>query len=377
MLARTPAATPAGAPVAAIHDAIARPVYGAVRGLGGAIGRAAGVAAGLSRPAAAAPLADSARGAAALGALAGAAGTGWSASAARSRVRMALCRGDGQAVALEPAALAADVPDATPRLAVFVHGLGETARTWAPPEGRPGYGERLQADLGITPLWLRFNSGLPVAENGRRLSALLEDDGRRVAGRARGDRADRPLDGRARRPQRRARGPPQRRGLAPRAAPRGLPGQPAPRCPGREGGPPGCPRARGRARVAPVRHDRGAAQRRDPRPPPRPDGRSRVRRDRRLLGPQRHRDPRPAPPARPPRRRRARAPGERDRPGRALPPRGVVHAGGLHHFAVLDSPAVYAALRARLGVTRPAPAARRRAGSGGSRGSRRAGRARS
>jgi pimeloyl-ACP methyl ester carboxylesterase len=57
---------------------------------------------------------------------------------------------------------------------VFVHGLGESDTAWRL-GGRAPYGERLRSDLGHTPLYLRYNTGLPVAENGRRLSALLAE----------------------------------------------------------------------------------------------------------------------------------------------------------------------------------------------------------
>ena len=377
VLARTPAATPAGAPVAAVHDAIARPVYGAIRGLGGAIGRAAGVAAGLSRPATAAPLADSGRGAAALGALAGACGDRLERERSPLAVRMALCRGDGRAVALEPSALTADVPDATPRLAVFVHGLGETARTWAPPEGRPGYGERLQADLGITPLWLRFNSGLPVAENGRRLSALLEETAAAwpvaleeiaLIGHSMGGLVARSAALAGRRSG--AAWLPALRHVACLASPHhGAPGEKAAHLAARALGV--APESRPFATIVELR----SAGIRDLRHGLTDDPAFVETADYWALSATVTRDPRH------PLGRVAGdglvRPASATGPGVPFPAGGVVHAGGLHHFAVLDSPAVYAALRARLGVTRPAPAARRRAGSGGSRGSRRAGRARS
>jgi pimeloyl-ACP methyl ester carboxylesterase len=37
------------------------------------------------------------------------------------------------------------------------------------------YGSRLERDLGFTPLYVRYNSGLHISENGRRLSQLLAD----------------------------------------------------------------------------------------------------------------------------------------------------------------------------------------------------------
>src|SRR4051812_15642365 len=48
------------------------------------------------------------------------------------------------------------------RLAVFVHGLGETEFAW----GREPYGARLP---GWTPVYLRYNTGRSVADNGASL----------------------------------------------------------------------------------------------------------------------------------------------------------------------------------------------------------------
>lgn len=82
-------------------------------------------------------------------------------------------------VAITRAALAAAHPDATDRVVVFVHGLCETDRSWLrPTDGHPGelgatYGSRLADELGCTPLYVRYNSGLHVADNGRSLADLL------------------------------------------------------------------------------------------------------------------------------------------------------------------------------------------------------------
>src|SRR4051794_40009151 len=59
----------------------------------------------------------------------------------------------------------------TPDIAVFLHGLGETEYAW----GRPNYGERLSEDLGYTPVFIRFNTGRHISENGASLAALLDD----------------------------------------------------------------------------------------------------------------------------------------------------------------------------------------------------------
>jgi pimeloyl-ACP methyl ester carboxylesterase len=61
------------------------------------------------------------------------------------------------------------------RLVVFVHGLGETEFAW----GRAPYGDRLP---GWEPLYLRYNTGRHVSENGASLDELLEAvDAREIA----------------------------------------------------------------------------------------------------------------------------------------------------------------------------------------------------
>jgi len=77
--------------------------------------------------------------------------------------------------------LTAAFPEATGRVAVFVHGLCETDRSWwdgaTRNHGEPSvsYGTLLTADLGFTGLYLRYNSGLPVKDNGHMLAELLDE----------------------------------------------------------------------------------------------------------------------------------------------------------------------------------------------------------
>lgn len=90
-------------------------------------------------------------------------------------------RHDGAHVPLEPAAVAASYPDASDALVVFVHGLCETEDYWLrrrrprqPTLPEPGsYGRRLAADEGWSPVFLRANTGITIAESGVALSALL------------------------------------------------------------------------------------------------------------------------------------------------------------------------------------------------------------
>jgi pimeloyl-ACP methyl ester carboxylesterase len=73
--------------------------------------------------------------------------------------------------------LAAEHPDATGDVVVFLHGLVEDDESWhwgAEP-GAPTYAERLQAETSWTPLTLRYNTGLSVARNGELLSRFLDD----------------------------------------------------------------------------------------------------------------------------------------------------------------------------------------------------------
>jgi pimeloyl-ACP methyl ester carboxylesterase len=63
------------------------------------------------------------------------------------------------------------------RIAVFVHGLCETDEAWSgipPAPERPTYGDRLRADLGFTPVYVRYNTGLHVSENGAQLAQQLD-----------------------------------------------------------------------------------------------------------------------------------------------------------------------------------------------------------
>jgi pimeloyl-ACP methyl ester carboxylesterase len=65
------------------------------------------------------------------------------------------------------------LPDAKGKVLLFVHGLCLNDEHWT----RDGnnHGQALADDLGYTPLYLRYNTGLPIADNGRALADMLED----------------------------------------------------------------------------------------------------------------------------------------------------------------------------------------------------------
>jgi pimeloyl-ACP methyl ester carboxylesterase len=76
--------------------------------------------------------------------------------------------------------LAAAFPGASPRLAVFVHGLACDESWWRLHAERhygnrhTTYGTRLRKEFGYTPLYVRYNTGLHVSDNGRQLARLLD-----------------------------------------------------------------------------------------------------------------------------------------------------------------------------------------------------------
>ncbi|RNL63203.1 alpha/beta hydrolase [Nocardioides marmoriginsengisoli] len=90
-------------------------------------------------------------------------------------------RRDGRDVALTPAGLAEAFPEPSDAIVVFLHGLCETESYWdrrSRPKREDGsttssYGTRLAEDEGWTPVYVRANTGLSLAETGVALSSLL------------------------------------------------------------------------------------------------------------------------------------------------------------------------------------------------------------
>jgi pimeloyl-ACP methyl ester carboxylesterase len=85
-------------------------------------------------------------------------------------------RARGEPLATTSEALAREYRRATPRIAVFLHGLMETEFGWRRGSRRSGesYGTLLERELGFTPVYVRYNSGRHISENGRSLADLLE-----------------------------------------------------------------------------------------------------------------------------------------------------------------------------------------------------------
>lgn len=168
-----------GRPVQVLHDGISRFVYRGVRGALRHSASQGGRALARRVPPDAPALNSTVGGSIATGALNGFCGDLLTDRGNPLALRMSLRR-DGQEIPAMPAALATAYPDATKRIAVFIHGLCETDEAWRgfPPrddDPKVPFGRRMQLEMGFTPVFVRFNSGLHISDNGRDLARILED----------------------------------------------------------------------------------------------------------------------------------------------------------------------------------------------------------
>lgn len=155
--------------VAGAHAAISQGVYAAIDGIGGSLLDAADTVEQR--------LAGNAHALLPIGirsALNAAFGDHLEASNSAFAIPMALLK-DGVPLALDAPALAAMFPAPNAQVCVFVHGLGCSDRSWqAGGSAEVHIGEEIERDLGHTSLYLRYNSGLSIAENGAALARLLD-----------------------------------------------------------------------------------------------------------------------------------------------------------------------------------------------------------
>jgi pimeloyl-ACP methyl ester carboxylesterase len=161
-----------GAPAHWMHDRIAGVVYGGLRGSALTLGRAADIALA-RRPRV---VSNTPRGAALVGAITGLIGDTLEQRQSPLHQPMAL-RVNGEPIGTGRDALASAYPGAEPRIAVFLHGLMETEFSWGRAARVTGetYGALLERELGFTPVYIRYNSGRRISENGRSLADLLEE----------------------------------------------------------------------------------------------------------------------------------------------------------------------------------------------------------
>ena len=79
----------------------------------------------------------------------------------------------GAPVILDRSALAAAFPNAGRNVVVLVHGLCMNDLQWK--RESHDHGAALARDLGYTPVYLHYNTGRHIAENGREFAALMEE----------------------------------------------------------------------------------------------------------------------------------------------------------------------------------------------------------
>ncbi len=164
---------PAAVPVKLIHDALSSRAYGAIGAGASALGRAADRAMERSGIGEQVSLSTTQKGSFGLAVLNGLIGDRLEREGSALH-QPASARVHGARIGLDGPSLCDAFPQATPRLAVFIHGLtgDEFCWSWG---AEDAYGERLACDLGYTPVYLRYNSGLHISENGRTVAALLEE----------------------------------------------------------------------------------------------------------------------------------------------------------------------------------------------------------
>ncbi|MFI1994541.1 esterase/lipase family protein [Actinoplanes sp. NPDC020271] len=171
---------PVSRPVRAVHDAVTGGVYAIVRAAHATIPRLIGTTVEHGWRPEKSPLSGSPAGRVTLGVVNGIWGDTLDARHPDLATPMALRARDAD---VQPTAedLRAAFPAATPRIVVFVHGLCETEDHWSLAADRhhgvagTTLGSRLRREFGYTPVYLRYNTGLHVSDNGRRLAALLEE----------------------------------------------------------------------------------------------------------------------------------------------------------------------------------------------------------
>ncbi|MBV9309735.1 MAG: alpha/beta fold hydrolase [Solirubrobacterales bacterium] len=170
---------PMAAPVRIIHDGVSGAVYTGVQGALRGISRAGAGLLALGSSNEDPALVSTPAGALALGVINGLYGNHLNDRGSPLAVSMGVRR-RGVDVPAEPESLADAYPDATSRIAVFVHGLMCDESCWrlmplhGDRRGRRTYGERLQDEFNFTPVEIRYNTGRHVSENGRSLAELID-----------------------------------------------------------------------------------------------------------------------------------------------------------------------------------------------------------
>jgi pimeloyl-ACP methyl ester carboxylesterase len=166
---------PAGAPAHWMHDRVTGAVYGSLRGSVRGLGRMTDAAMSRRSGVAGRVVSTHPRGAAVVAAINGLIGDTLERQQSALVQPMSL-RVHGDAIDVTREALRDAYPQAAPRIAIFLHGLMETEFSWrwGSRETGESYGTLLERELGMTPVYVRYNSGRHVSDNGRSLADLVE-----------------------------------------------------------------------------------------------------------------------------------------------------------------------------------------------------------
>jgi pimeloyl-ACP methyl ester carboxylesterase len=158
-----------------MHDVISGAVYTGIGACTASLGRVASHALAVSGPRPERPLSPTPVGGGVIAVIDGLIGDELERRRSVLQEPMSL-RVDGHVVPCEPSALARAFPGATRRIVVFVHGLMGTEFPWSwwATENGGTYGTKLARDLRLTPVYVRYNTGRHISENGRSLAELLE-----------------------------------------------------------------------------------------------------------------------------------------------------------------------------------------------------------
>ena len=162
---------PSSARPAAAHRGATAAVHASIRGTTRLVDLVSAPLLAASAPADARPLDQTRRGALALGALGSAWGDRLRGRTAALAPPMSV-RSQGRPLALDPAALAATHPLASPTVVVFVHGLGGTEHAWG---GEDSFAARLSEETGASCVQVRYTTGRHIHANGQDLDLLLAD----------------------------------------------------------------------------------------------------------------------------------------------------------------------------------------------------------
>ena len=160
-----------GRPLEVPVRGMTRLVYGSIRGVTRAVGATIDIALGRLAPL----LGESVPGperAAVLAALNGVIGDYLAETGNPLATKMRLYHG-GHPLDLDAKSLGAALPQASGKVLVLVHGSAMNEQQWH--RGGHDHGASLARDLGYTPIYVRYNSGLHISTNGRQLAEMLEE----------------------------------------------------------------------------------------------------------------------------------------------------------------------------------------------------------